>query len=96
MDTKQNIQESQQEHHSTVEKKSDVHTLLLYNDDYNTFEHVIDCLVSICEHQELQAEQCAFIVHYNGKCDIKHGSHSELKPIKEQLIAEGLSVVIEK
>ncbi|MDA3881787.1 MAG: ATP-dependent Clp protease adaptor ClpS [Bacteroidales bacterium] len=84
------------ENSCTIEKKSDNYTMLLYNDDYNTFDHVIDCLVSVCDHDSIQAEQCAYIVHYTGKCDIKQGSFSELKPMKEKLIESGLSVVLEK
>ena len=48
--------------------------LILHNDDFNTFEHVINCLVSYCEHKEIQAEQCAYIVHHNGKCSVKKGA----------------------
>ena len=68
--------------------------LILYNDDYNTFDHVINCLVEYCKHNFIQAEQCAYIVHYNGKCVVKGGSFKELKPIKEALQEKGLSVII--
>ena len=68
--------------------------ILLYNDDVNTFEHVIDCLVKICEHHYLQAEQCAYIVHHSGKCSVKTGSLDELVPKCKALLEEGLSAEV--
>jgi ATP-dependent Clp protease adaptor protein ClpS len=68
--------------------------LILYNDDFNTFDHVIECLIRICKHDPLQAEQCTHIVHYNGKCAVKTGSYSELNPLRIALADKGLSVVI--
>ena len=75
-------------------KEARVRELILFNDDVNTFEHVIDALVDVCEHDLLQAEQCTYIVHYNGKCSVKNGSYLRLKPMKEGLIDRGLSAVI--
>ena len=69
--------------------------LMLYNDDVNTFLHVISCLMMYCSHNREQAEQIALIVHHNGKCDIKHGSIKALKPIYEVLLEHHLSVKIE-
>ena len=68
--------------------------LVLYNDDVNTFDFVIEALVEVCKHDLLQAEQCTFIVHYNGKCAVKSGSFSSLKPMREALCERGLSAVI--
>ena len=59
---------------SKVEEKA----LFLINDDYNTFDHVIDCLVAICDHDEIQAEQCAVLVHYKGSCEIAIGKEADL------------------
>ena len=73
----------------TLEKKE--HEIILYNDDVNTFDHVIECLVTICEHTYLQAEQCAYIVHYHGKCVVKTGAYEDLKPRCLLLLEEGLS-----
>lgn len=70
--------------------------IILYNDDYNTFEHVIICLIKYCEHSVEQAEQCAITVHNNGKCDVKRGSEKKLKPIYETLLDKGLKVKIEE
>jgi ATP-dependent Clp protease adaptor protein ClpS len=53
--------------------------IILYNDDYNTFDHVINCLVKYCKHDPIQAEQCALLVHHTGRCDVKHGSYDKLK-----------------
>ena len=69
--------------------------IVLYNDDYNTFDHVIDCLVAYCEHDGIQAEQCAMIVHYKGKCTVKSGSKEELSPICEALGEQGLTAEIQ-
>lgn len=69
--------------------------LMLYNDDVNSFMHVINCLMLYCLHNKEQAEQIAIIVHQNGKCDIKHGSFKLLKPIYDVLLEQHLSVKIE-
>ena len=69
--------------------------LILYNDDVNTFDHVIHCLVTICDMELLAAEQCAYIVHYGGKCAVKHGSYEDLEPRCLTLLEKGLSAKIE-
>ncbi|MBN2681437.1 MAG: ATP-dependent Clp protease adaptor ClpS [Bacteroidales bacterium] len=69
--------------------------LVLHNDDFNTFEHVIDCLVKIVKHEPFQAEQCAYLTHYKGKCDIKKGSESELRNMRKQLVDNKLKVSIQ-
>lgn len=70
-------------------------SLILYNDDYNTFDWVIESLMKVCNHDPLQAEQCSLIVHYRGKCAVKDGSYDRLKPMKEALTDRGLNAVIE-
>ena len=74
---------------------ADNQSLVLYNDDYNTFDFVIETLVNICKHNSNQAEQCAYIVHYKGKCDVKSGDYEKLKPMKEALTDKGLNAKIE-
>lgn len=69
--------------------------LVLYNDDYNYFNFVIESLIKICKHTVEQASQCALTVHLKGKCDIKSGDYSKLSPMKEALITRGLNAVIE-
>jgi ATP-dependent Clp protease adaptor protein ClpS len=89
--------ERQQE--SVVEVEEEVKptpSIILYNDDVNTFEHVIDSLIEYCEHQPEQAEQCAYIVHYNGKCQVKNGEYEKLLPICSALLDRGLSAKIEE
>jgi ATP-dependent Clp protease adaptor protein ClpS len=68
--------------------------IILYNDDVNTFDHVIDTLIKVCKHTSEQAEQCAILVHYKGKCTVKTGSFDELKPQCTQLLEAGLSAEI--
>ena len=68
--------------------------IVLYNDDVNTFDHVIDTLILVCKHTSEQAEQCAILVHYKGKCTVKTGSFDELKPLCTQLLEAGLSAEI--
>ena len=65
--------------------------IVLFNDDVNTFDHVIDTLIRVCKHTSEQAEQCAILVHYKGKCTVKTGSYDELEPQCTQLLEAGLS-----
>jgi ATP-dependent Clp protease adaptor protein ClpS len=75
-------------------QESEGHELVLYNDDVNTFDWVISSLVEVCEHEVLQAEQCALIVHTKGKCGVKNGSYEELEPRCTALLSRGLSAEI--
>lgn len=68
--------------------------IVLFNDNVNTFDHVIETLVYVCEHTPIQAEQCAWIVHYKGKCTVKTGSYEELEPRCNLLLDAGLSAEI--
>ena len=68
--------------------------IVLYNDDVNTFDHVIDTLVYACEHTPEQAEQCALLVHYKGKCTVKTGVYDDLEPRCSLLLNAGLSAEI--
>ncbi len=78
-----------------VELVTDVYELVLYNDDINEFDYVINCLINICELEIIQAEQITLIVHEKGKCGVISGTLSELKPKYEQLTNKGLTVSIE-
>ena len=69
--------------------------LILHNDDVNTFDWVIECLVDICKDHPLQAEQCALIVHFKGRCSVKEGTETELLPFKDALLDRGLTATIE-
>ncbi|MDP4223198.1 MAG: ATP-dependent Clp protease adaptor ClpS [Bacteroidota bacterium] len=67
------------------------YTLILYNDEINTFDHVIKSLMEVCGHDPVQAEQCALIVHLKGSCDIKSGNRNVLLPMSKSLNAKGLT-----
>ncbi|HNR55179.1 MAG TPA: ATP-dependent Clp protease adaptor ClpS [Flavobacteriales bacterium] len=69
--------------------------IVLHNDDVNTFDHVIESLVEICDHDPIQAEQCAWIVHHNGKCGVKRGTFDQLEARCHALQQRGLSAVIQ-
>lgn len=68
--------------------------IVLFNDDVNTFDHVIDTLIDACDHTPEQAEQCSLIVHYKGKCTVKTGPMEDLKPRCSKLLEAGLSAEI--
>ncbi|WP_089379602.1 ATP-dependent Clp protease adaptor ClpS [Lutibacter flavus] len=90
MSTKKKIQEEV----DTLEKETNQNEIVLFNDDVNTFDHVIDSLVEICDHTLEQAEQCAILVHYKGKCTVKTGEYNDLKPRCSSLLTKGLSAEI--
>lgn len=69
--------------------------LILHNDEINTFEHVMDSLVEVCKHSPTQAEQCAMITHYKGKCDILSGAKNWLRQVRVELTSRGLKTSIE-
>jgi ATP-dependent Clp protease adaptor protein ClpS len=73
---------------------TDVKDLVVFNDDYNTFEHVINTLIKVCKHSAEQAEQCTVIIHYKGKCAVKTGSFNELKPMRNAICDRGISAEI--
>lgn len=77
------------------EKQTDLLDLILFNDDVNTFDHVIETLVDVCNHEYLQAVQCAHLVHNKGKCSVKRGTLQDLKPKCEALIERGLTATVE-
>ena len=68
--------------------------IILYNDDVNTFDFVIDSLIKVCDHSPIQAEQCTFLVHFKGKCAVKSGEYKELEPRCTKLLELGLSAEI--
>lgn len=68
--------------------------LVVYNDEVNTFDHVINVLMKVCEHTREQAEQCTLIIHFKGKCAVKKGSFEELKPMCEAILDAGIQANI--
>lgn len=90
MSTKEKIQEEV----DVLEQETNQHEIVLFNDDVNTFDFVIDSLIEVCEHTLEQAEQCTILVHYKGKCTVKTGEYEELKPRCTRLLEKGLSAEI--
>ncbi len=76
-------------------KLVDEKQLIVFNDDYHTFEYVIEALVKICNHEQLQAEQCTLIIHFKGKCSVKTGDFYSLRPMFDALCDKGLTASIE-
>lgn len=89
------IQWQTQEQSDTDVIEDALHNLIVWNDDVNTFDWVIESLVDICGHESIQAEQCALIIHHKGKCGVKKGSFDELRPQAEGLIDRGISATID-
>lgn len=87
-----------QQQETLLEKKdelsSQLSSLILFNDDVNTFDHIINSLVEVCRHEPEQAEQCALIAHFKGKCGVKSGAYTELKPLADEMLRRQISVQI--
>lgn len=86
--------EKQSEELLLEEEASTQNEIVLFNDEVNTFDHVIETLIYACDHTAEQAEQCSLIVHYNGKCTVKTGLYDDLKPRCSMLLEAGLSAEI--
>jgi ATP-dependent Clp protease adaptor protein ClpS len=85
----------EQEITRTITREEAVKALILYNDDFNTFDFVTESLIKVCLHDPLQAEQCTYLVHYTGKCVVKNGTFKKLRPMCEALLERGLTAKIE-
>ncbi len=83
--------EKRQEEVDVLEQEVNQHEIVLYNDDVNTFDFVIDSLINVCDHTVQQAEQCTYLVHFKGKCTVKTGELNDLKPRCSKLQELGLS-----
>jgi ATP-dependent Clp protease adaptor protein ClpS len=75
-------------------KEYDLKDLVVFNDDINTFDHVINTLIKVCKHTVEQAEQCTWIIHYKGKCAVKKGNEKFLKPLKEAILDAGINAAV--
>ena len=73
---------------------TDLMDLVVFNDDVNTFEHVINTLIKVCEHTTEQAEQCTWLIHYKGKCAVKSGTFDFLRPMREAICEAGIDARI--
>ncbi len=95
MNINANVKWQTEEQHDTDVIEEELHNLIVWNDDVNTFDWVIESLVDICGHETLQAEQCALIIHHKGKCGVKKGSFDDLRPQAEGLIDRGIQATID-
>ena len=75
-------------------KDDDPCTLIVFNDDFNTFDHVIQTLIKVCKHTMEQAEQCTWIIHHQGKCSVKEGSFNQLRPMRHAICDAGIDARI--
>jgi len=70
--------------------------LIVWNDEVNTFEWVIQTLIEVCGHTHEQAEQCSYIIHFQGKYAVKQGSYDELKPMCDAITERGIGATVEE
>lgn len=86
----------EQESVDVLEKvvEDDLCDLVVFNDDVNTFEHVINILMKVCGHTANQAEQCSLLIHYKGKCTVKNGTFEELRPMCESILEAGITATV--
>ena len=84
-----------QTYEETLEVLTEQRDLIVYNDDVNTFDHVIESLIKVCRHEPEQAEQCTWIIHFNGKCQVKRGEFEKLASMCTALHDRGISAEIE-
>ncbi|NIK74078.1 ATP-dependent Clp protease adaptor protein ClpS [Thermonema lapsum] len=78
----------------TIIVEEEVHDLVVFNDDVNTFDHVIQTLIEVCKHTPEQAEQCTWIIHFKGKCSVKKGSWDELVPMRQAICDRGIQAEV--
>lgn len=77
-----------------VIETTDLMDLVVFNDDVNTFDHVINTLIKVCKHTPEQAEQCTMLIHFKGKCTVKNGSFEFLKPMRDSICEAGIDARI--
>lgn len=77
-----------------VIETTDLMDLVIFNDDVNTFDHVIQTLIKVCKHTAEQAEQCTLIIHYRGKCTVKNGNFNFLRPMRDAICEVGIDARI--
>lgn len=82
------------ERYSREYQSIDNYCLVLFNDEVNSFDFIIESLINICEHNPVQAEQCTIIAHYKGKCDVKLGSYDQLLDLKREFDLKGITTSI--
>lgn len=93
--TQPHWKEREQDDILLLEEEDSEKKIVLYNDDVNTFDFVIESLITLCGHTPHQAENCTMIIHFKGKCAVKFGSLEDLLPIHQALLKRGLTSQIE-
>ena len=88
------VKEKQELSINPVDAEDEGHELILFNDDFNTFEYVIDSLIEVCGHTPEQAEQCTLVAHSKGKCTVKKGDFTDLEPMHNEMGRRGLTTSI--
>ena len=91
---KQDTEKSVGKKTKTAKEAGNGNSLVLYNDDYHTFNYVIDALIEVCNMERVQAIQCTYLVHYKQKCEIKRGTKKNLLPMRRALSDMDLKAVI--
>lgn len=93
------MKEKEKERHEVevleISNLNDLSALMVFNDDVNTFAHVIQTLIRVCGHTPEQAEQCALLIHHKGKCAVKNGTFDELKPMRDAICEVGIDARIQ-
>ena len=89
------LRPQQKEESDTLTIESEPFSLVVWNDEVNTFEWVIETLVEVCGHSAEQAEQCAYLIHYQGKYAVKNGHYEELKPECDAITERGIGATLE-
>ena len=79
----------------TLVATDEICSLVVWNDEVNTFEWVIETLIEVCGHSAEQAEQCSYLIHYKGKCSVKKGAYEELKPLCDAITERGIGATVE-
>lgn len=87
-------QENEQVEVMEAVETTDLMDLVVFNDDVNTFDHVINTLIRVCKHTQEQAEQCTLLIHHKGKCTVKTGSFDFLRPLREAICEAGIDARI--
>ena len=93
MPTKEN--ENLKEEIQLISELSLENSLIVWNDDFNTFDWVIESLIKVCKHTTIQAQQCTFLIHFTGKAVVKNGNLEMLEIMRLQLIERNLTATIE-
>jgi len=89
------IREENLEDIEVLTDSEEPYSLIVWNDEVNSFDWVIQTLVEVCKHSTEQAEQCAMIIHTQGKYGVKRGSYEELKPMCDAITERGIGATIE-